>query len=47
MIRFRVVTAADDNPYFFDHHLEWWGPGAEFGGFYIDDITVTGNSLLE
>ena len=47
MIRFRVVTASDDNPYFFGNHLEWYGPGAAFGGFYIDDITVTGASLLE
>jgi hypothetical protein len=46
MIRFRVVTASDDNPYFFNHHSEWYGPTAQFGGFYIDDVTVIGASLL-
>ena len=47
LIRFRLVTASDDNPYFGDKHCEWYGPGAAFGGFYVDDITVTGYSLLE
>jgi hypothetical protein len=47
LIRFRVVTASDDNPYFGADHYEWYGPGAAFGGFYVDDITITGYSLLE
>ncbi|MCK5561202.1 MAG: hypothetical protein KAJ51_11430, partial [Thermoplasmata archaeon] len=47
LIRFRVVTASDDNPYFGAQHYEWYGPGVNFGGFYVDDITITGYSLLE
>ncbi len=44
MLRFRVITASDDNPYFGGTHIEDNGVG--FGGFYIDDVIIYGNSLL-
>jgi hypothetical protein len=43
MLRFRVVTASDDNPDF-SKHYEWQGAG--FGGIYIDDLIISGFSLL-
>jgi hypothetical protein len=43
MLRFRVVTASDDNPYF-DNHYEWGGAG--YGGIYMDDVIISGFSLL-
>ncbi|UCH88034.1 MAG: type IV pilin [Thermoplasmata archaeon] len=43
MLRFRVVTASDDNPDF-SNHYEWAGAG--FGGIYVDDIIISGFSLL-
>jgi len=42
-LRFRVVTASDSNPDF-ENHYEWSGAG--FGGFYIDDVIISGFSLL-
>ncbi|MCK5559974.1 MAG: hypothetical protein KAJ51_05250, partial [Thermoplasmata archaeon] len=44
MLRFRVITASDDNPYFGANHIEDSTVG--FGGFYIDDVIIVGNSLL-
>jgi flagellin-like protein len=44
MLRFRVVTASDDNPYFGGNHLESSTVG--FGGLYIDDVIIIGSSLL-
>lgn len=43
LLRFRVVTASDTNPDF-KHHYEWSNAG--FGGIYIDDIIISGYSLL-
>ncbi len=40
-LRFRVVTAADDNPYFGSDHYQ--DPDA-FGGIFVDDVVVSGLS---
>jgi hypothetical protein len=42
-MRFRVVTASDNNPDF-RNHFESAGVG--FGGFYLDDVIISGFSLL-
>jgi FlaG/FlaF family flagellin (archaellin) len=44
MLRFRMVTASDDNPDFGGNHIENSAVG--FGGLYIDDILIVGSSLL-
>jgi hypothetical protein len=43
-IRFRMVTASDGNPYFNGNHFENSTVG--FGGLFIDDVTIYGDSLL-
>jgi hypothetical protein len=43
IVRFRVVTASDDNPYFGNNHTENVSVG--FGGLYIDDVRIFGDSL--
>ncbi|WP_455393167.1 type IV pilin [[Eubacterium] cellulosolvens] len=45
ILRFRVVTASDSNPYFKGKHYE--SGTADFGGLYIDDVIIHGFSLQE
>jgi len=42
LIKIRVVTATDDNPYFGSTHYQ--DPFAGFGGVYVDDMIVSGRS---
>ncbi|UCH88035.1 MAG: hypothetical protein JSV49_07130 [Thermoplasmata archaeon] len=42
-IRFRVVTAVGGNPYWSGEHYD--DPDAGFGGLYIDDVIVYGESI--
>lgn len=44
MLRFRVITASDTNPYFGANHME--NGSAGFGGLFIDDVIIYGDSLL-
>jgi hypothetical protein len=44
-LRFRVITASDDNQFFGNKHYQ--SSTAGFGGFYVDDIIVHGFSLLD
>jgi hypothetical protein len=43
IIRFRMVTASDTNPYFNGNHME--NASAGFGGLFIDDVSIYGDSL--
>jgi hypothetical protein len=42
-LRFRVVTSADNNPYWDGAHYEDGSAG--FGGLYIDDVIIYGESI--
>jgi hypothetical protein len=42
-LRFRVVTSADDNPYWSGNHYE--NGSAGFGGLWIDDVIIYGESI--
>ncbi|MCK5559545.1 MAG: hypothetical protein KAJ51_03085, partial [Thermoplasmata archaeon] len=44
MLRFRVITASDTNPYFGGNHTE--NDTVGFGGLFIDDVIIYGDSLL-
>ncbi len=44
ILRFRVVTAADNNPYFGNKHCE--NPISPIKGIMIDDVIIYGYSLL-
>ena len=44
ILRIRVVTASDDNPYYGDEHYDW--DGAPFRGIMVDDVIIYGFSLL-
>ncbi len=46
ILRFRVVTATDDNIYFGNKHYEWKTPSNNAYGLLIDDIIIIGTSLL-
>jgi len=47
IIRFRVVIASDDNPYYGGDHYQTDPASAGFGGFFIDDVMIYGESLIE
>jgi hypothetical protein len=42
-LRFRVVTSSDTNPFWSGNHYE--DASAGFGGFYIDDVIIYGESI--
>jgi hypothetical protein len=46
ILRFRVVTASDNNPYFGGKHYHWKTPTNNAYGFMIDDVIIYGFSLL-
>jgi hypothetical protein len=45
LIRFRLITASDDNPHFGGKHYEWGNPTNNAYGFKIDDVIIYGYSL--
>jgi hypothetical protein len=45
-LRFRVVTASNDNPYYGGRHYQWRTPTNNAYGLMIDDVIVYGFSLL-
>jgi hypothetical protein len=44
MLRFRVITASDNNPYFSGNHTQ--NDTVGFGGLFIDDVIIYGDSLM-
>ena len=44
MIRFRVVTASDDNDVFGAQHYET-NPATDWGGLWLDNVIVYGESI--
>ena len=46
ILRFRVLTASDNNPYFRANHYQWKTPSNNAYGVMIDDVIIYGFSLL-
>jgi FlaG/FlaF family flagellin (archaellin) len=46
IIRFRVITASDSNPYFGSNHCEWASAPTNHKGIMVDDVIIYGYSLV-
>jgi len=47
ILRFRVVTSTDDNPYYGNRHYEMKNPTYDAYGIMIDDVVISGYSLID
>ncbi|MCK4718135.1 MAG: VWA domain-containing protein [Thermoplasmata archaeon] len=45
IMRFRMVTPSDDNSYFGSAHYEQDPASLGWGGFYMDDVVISGRSI--